>query len=258
MQLTVEQLHHHYQKRTILQDISFQLPAGEILCIIGPSGCGKSTLLRLLGGLEAPSSGKIYTEGQPPQSALNPLTYVFQDFALLPWKKVYDNIALVLQHHRLSAEEQHSRIMNVLARTQLTDFAHAWIHQLSGGMKQRVAIARALAVNPAIMLLDEPLSALDSQTKELVLEDFVQLWQQQPFSAVYVTHHLGEAVRLGHQIMVLSRRPGRIRSIIRVDTPISERHKHDPHLVALEEALWQEMRQEIIEADRELETGAKT
>lgn len=253
MKLIAENIQHRYGKRVVLDDISFELPAGQILCIIGPSGCGKSTLLRLLGGLEAPSAGMVYTQGTPPQSALNPLTYVFQDFALLPWKKVYDNIKLVLQHHNLPESEQHDRIMDVLARTQLTDFAQAWIKQLSGGMKQRVAIARALAVNPALMLLDEPLSALDSQTKELLLDDFVKLWQQQPFSAVYVTHHLGEAVRLGHQIMVLSRRPGRIRRMIEINTPLAERHKHDPQLHAIEQALWDEMRQEIIDADRELE-----
>ena len=253
MRLLVEGISHRYHGRLVLQDVSFAIEAGEIVCIIGPSGCGKSTLLRFLGGLEAPDAGVVWLEGEPPAASLNPLTFVFQDFALLPWRTVADNIALVLEHHPLSAAERRERIADVLARTQLADFANAWIRQLSGGMRQRVAIARALAVNPAVMLMDEPLSALDSQTKDLLLDDFVRLWAAAPFSAAYVTHNLREAVRLGHKIVVLSRRPGRVREVVALDTPLDARDEHAPELQAVERQLWQLMRDEARAAERELE-----
>ena len=253
MRLLVEGISHRYHGRLVLQDVSFAIEAGEIVCIIGPSGCGKSTLLRMIGGLERAEGGTVWMEGAPPAASLNPLTFVFQDFALLPWRTVADNIALVLEQHPLSAAERRERIHDVLARTQLTEFAHAWIRQLSGGMKQRVAIARALAVNPAVMLMDEPLSALDSQTKDLLLDDFVRLWSAAPFSAAYVTHNLREAVRLGHKIVVMSRRPGRVREVIALDTPLDARDEHAPEWQAVERQLWQLMRDEARAAERELE-----
>ena len=253
MRLLVEGISHRYHGRLVLQDVSFAIEAGEIVCIIGPSGCGKSTLLRMIGGLERAEGGTVWMEGAAPAASLNPLTFVFQDFALLPWRTVADNIALVLEQHPLSAAERRERIHDVLARTQLTEFAHAWIRQLSGGMKQRVAIARALAVNPAVMLMDEPLSALDSQTKDLLLDDFVRLWSAAPFSAAYVTHNLREAVRLGHKIVVMSRRPGRVREVVALDTPLDARDEHAPELQAVERQLWQLMRDEARAAERELE-----
>ena len=253
MRLLVEGISHRYHGRLVLQDVSFAIEAGEIVCIIGPSGCGKSTLLRMIGGLERAEGGTVWMEGAAPAASLNPLTFVFQDFALLPWRTVADNIALVLEQHPLSAAERRERVNDVLARTQLTEFAHAWIRQLSGGMKQRVAIARALAVNPAVMLMDEPLSALDSQTKDLLLDDFVRLWSAAPFSAAYVTHNLREAVRLGHKIVVMSRRPGRVREVVALDTPLDARDEHAPELQAVERQLWQLMRDEARAAERELE-----
>ena len=140
------------------------------------------------------------------------------------------NISLVLEDHGIRGKRSKAIIDDVLKRTKLADFADALPKQLSGGMKQRVAIARALAVNPAVMLMDEPLSALDAQTRELLMDDLVALWTRQPFTAVYVTHNLAEAVRLGHTIVVLSRRPGRIREIVRIDTPIGERRAGDTGL----------------------------
>lgn len=253
MRLLVEGISHRYHGRLVLQDVSFAIEAGEIVCIIGPSGCGKSTLLRMIGGLERAEGGTVWMEGAAPAASLNPLTFVFQDFALLPWRTVADNIALVLEQHPLSATERRERVNDVLARTQLTEFAHAWIRQLSGGMKQRVAIARALVVNPAVMLMDEPLSALDSQTKDLLLDDFVRLWSAAPFSAAYVTHNLREAVRLGHKIVVMSRRPGRVREVVALDTPLDARDEHAPELQAVERQLWQLMRDEARAAERELE-----
>ncbi|MCH8529216.1 MAG: ABC transporter ATP-binding protein [Saccharospirillum sp.] len=252
MDLSLNNIHHFYGDVEILSGINFEIKSGEIVCIIGPSGCGKSTLLRFLGGLERPSSGEVLQIGSPPEACLNPLTYIFQDFALLPWRTVEGNISLALEDHRIPKQEIERIIDNVLGRTKLTDFRSALPRQLSGGMKQRVAIARALCVNPAVLLMDEPLSALDSQTRELLMDDLVDLWTRERFTACYVTHNLAEAVRLGHKIVVLSRRPGKIREIVSIDTPLADR-KND--LVKLEQQqnhLWNLMREEALAADMEL------
>ena len=254
MDIRIDGVSHRYGEQTVLDDISLDIPSGQIVCVIGPSGCGKSTLLRLVGGLEQPAAGVISASPPPPDS-LNPLTYIFQDFALLPWRTAAGNVSLVLEDHDLSRQERGEIVADVLARTKLSDFAHALPKQLSGGMKQRVAIARALAVRPAALLLDEPLSALDAQTRELLLDDLVDLWTRQSFTAVYVTHNLYEATRLGARIVVLSRRPGRIRDIVDIDTPLSERAPGVPELEAVQQRLWEAMRDEARAADMELADG---
>jgi NitT/TauT family transport system ATP-binding protein len=252
MDLRLAGVSHTYGETEVLRDINLDIPSGQIVCIVGPSGCGKSTLLRMLGGLEQPTSGEVLQLGTPPAGCLNPLTYVFQDFALLPWRSVRGNVALVLEDHGLDAAARARIIDDVLARTKLTEFADALPKQLSGGMKQRVAIARALAVNPAVMLMDEPLSALDSQTRELLMDDLISLWTRQPFTAVYVTHNLAEAVRLGHRIVVLSRRPGQIREVVELTTPLAERAYGDAALEAQQQHLWGLLREEAAAADAEL------
>ncbi|WP_273793162.1 ABC transporter ATP-binding protein [Brucella anthropi] len=252
MDLQLKNISHSYGPVEVLKDISLTIPQGQILCLIGPSGCGKSTLLRFLGGLEKPSSGEVLQVGSPPKDSLNPLTYVFQHFALLPWRTVEGNIRLVLEDHGLARGELDRIVTNVLERTRLSDFRQALPKQLSGGMRQRVAIARALSVRPAVMLMDEPLSALDSQTRELLMDDLIALWTRQSFTSVYVTHNLNEAVRLGHRVVVLSRRPGRIREIVDIDTPLSERHLGDPVLEEKQKQLWELMRAEAQAADQEL------
>jgi len=255
MDLQLENISHHYGPVAVLKDISLRIPKGQIVCVIGPSGCGKSTLLRFLGGLERPSSGRVLALGAPPQDSLNPLTYVFQHFALLPWRSVEGNIRLVLEDHPLSRQEREQIISNVLERTRLLEFRKALPKQLSGGMRQRVAIARALAVRPAVMLMDEPLSALDSQTRELLMDDLIALWNLKPFTAVYVTHNLNEAVRLGHRVVVLSRRPGMIRDIVDIEIPLSDRRLGDPLLEDKQRQLWDLMRAEAQAADQELIHG---
>jgi NitT/TauT family transport system ATP-binding protein len=254
MDLRVSGLTHWYGDLEVLRNINLTIPQGEIVCVIGPSGCGKSTLLRLLGGLEQPSQGQVIQVGEPPAGSLNPLTYVFQDFALLPWRSVEDNVSLVLERHGLSKAEKEARIADVLERTRLSDFRKAVPKQLSGGMKQRVAIARALSVNPAVLLMDEPLSALDSQTRELLMDDLIDLWTRERFTSCYVTHNLAEAVRLGHKVVVLSRRPGEIREIVEIDIPLAERRMSDPKIAEIQQSLWDMMREEAQTADLELAT----
>jgi NitT/TauT family transport system ATP-binding protein len=252
MNLHIDRLSHRYGGMDVLKDIDFLIEQGQIVCVIGPSGCGKSTLLRMIGGLEKPDSGAVMQIGEPRPGSLNPLTYIFQDFALLPWRTVEGNVSLVLEDHALDAARREEIIADVLTRTKLADFRKAFPRQLSGGMKQRVAIARALAVCPDVMLMDEPLSALDSQTRELLMDDLVQLWSRERFTAVYVTHNLNEAVRLGHKVVVLSRRPGRIREVIEINQPIAERDAGDPELERQQKRLWDLMREEAQAADMEL------
>lgn len=252
MDLTIEHVSHSYGNMQVLHDISLHIPTGRIVCIVGPSGCGKSTLLRLAGGLEEPVSGTILQMGDIPADCLNPLTYVFQDFALLPWRTVEANITLVLEDHDIKSTHMEAVVTDVLARTRLSEFRKALPKQLSGGMKQRVAIARALAVNPAILLLDEPLSALDSQTRELLIDDFVGLWSREKFTAIYVTHNLSEAVRLGHRVVVLSRRPGNITDIVDIDIPLEQRLTGAANLENFQQHLWSLMKEEALAADQEL------
>jgi NitT/TauT family transport system ATP-binding protein len=252
MNLHLRGVTHRYGAMEVLSNIDLDVKTGEIVCVVGPSGCGKSTLLRCIGGLEQPTQGKVLQSGTPPAGSLNPLTYVFQDFALLPWRTVHGNIACVLEHHKLSRVEIARRIDDVLRRTKLSDFKDAYPRQLSGGMKQRVAIARAMSVDPAVLLMDEPLSALDSQTRELLIDDLIDLMARETMTAVYITHNLAEAVALGSRIVVMSRRPGRIRDIVTIDVPLTERRKR-PALIATEQArLWDLMRAEARAADMEL------
>jgi len=252
MDLQLKNISHNYAETTVLDGIDLEVRHGEIVCIIGPSGCGKSTLLRLVGGLEKPMSGEVLQIGDAPAESLNPLTYIFQDFALLPWRTVEGNISLALEDHHLGRDRMREIIDDVLARTSLSEFRKALPRQLSGGMKQRVAIARALSVSPAVMLMDEPLSALDSQTRELLMGDLVDLWTREKFTACYVTHNLAEAVRLGHRIVVLSRRPGKIREVIEIDIPIGERRAGMAELESHQTHLWELLRDEVRAADMEL------
>ncbi|MEM7566538.1 MAG: ABC transporter ATP-binding protein [Pseudomonadota bacterium] len=255
MELRLSGVSHHYGDVEVLRDVDLAVGEGEIVCIVGPSGCGKSTLLRFLGGLERPDAGDVLQVGAPPAGSLNPLTYIFQDFALLPWRTVAGNVALPLEDHALSRPERDAMVADVLARTKLSEFPDAYPRQLSGGMKQRVAIARALAVRPAILLMDEPLSALDGQTRDLLMDDLIDLWTRERFAAVYVTHNLAEAVRLGHRIVVLSRRPGQVRETVTIDIPLNERANHAAELEARQTELWTAMREEALAADRELVDG---
>ena len=254
MELRLEGIGHRYDALTVLEDISLTVAEGETLALIGPSGCGKSTLLGILGGLLQPSAGKVQATGQAPPDCLNPLTYVFQDFALLPWRTVADNVSLALEHHPLSSGQRWERVAEVLGRTKLADFAEAFPRQLSGGMRQRVGIARALAVRPAVLLMDEPLSALDAQTRDLLIEDFLDLWLREKTTAVYVTHNLNEALRLADRVAVLSRRPGRLREIVPLAIPQAERGQPaaQAELARLHEHLWTLIKEEARSAEREM------
>src|SRR3981189_3095246 len=252
MDLIADHISHRFGTLEVLDDVSFAVSSGEGVAIVGPPGCGKSTLLSILGGLLQPSSGQAELRGAPPPGSLNPLTFVFQDFALLPWCTVEANVEFVLLHTGWSATERAAIVADALRRTGLTDFRTTYPKQLSGGMRQRVGIARALAVRPAILLMDEPLSALDSQTRALLLGDFIRVLADGLMGAVYVTHNLEEAVRLADRIVVLSRRPGRVRETVTIPMTRGERGALDARgkLLALQNELWSLIREEAIDAAR--------
>jgi NitT/TauT family transport system ATP-binding protein len=254
MDLIAANISHRFGALDVLDRVAFTVGAGEVVAIVGPSGCGKSTLLSILGGLLQPGAGAAELRGAPPPESLNPLTFVFQDFALLPWCTVAENVEFPLLHAGLAAGERRALVADALRRTSLADFRATYPKQLSGGMRQRVGIARALAVRPAILLMDEPLSALDSQTRELLMEDFIRLLADGSMGAVYVTHNLEEAVRLADRIVVLSRRPGRVREVVGI--PLSRGERGDiaarEKLLALQNELWSLIRKEAIDAEREV------
>ncbi len=255
MELIANHISHGFGALDVLDDVSFAVAPGEVVAVVGPSGCGKSTLLSILGGLLRPDAGSAELRGEPPADSLNPLTFVFQDFALLPWCSVEANVALPLLHTALTPAARRAQVEDALRRTGLSDFRATYPKQLSGGMRQRVGIARALAVKPAILLMDEPLSALDSQTRELLMEDFVRLLADGAMGAVYVTHNLEEAVRLADRIVVLSRRPGRIREVVAIPLTRAERGNIDARgkLLELQRELWSLIRHEAIDAEREVQ-----
>jgi len=174
---------------------------------------------------------------------------------LLPWRSVAGNVALALEHHKLTRTEREARIAEVLGLCGLTDFADALPKQLSGGMRQRVGIARAIAVRPAVMLMDEPLSALDAQTRELLMEDLVAIWARERTTTLYVTHNLNEAVRLADKVVVLSRRPGRIKRIVEISVPVADRARpeHAALLKGMHDELWSLIKAEAQVAEREIQ-----
>ena len=255
MDLISDHISHRFGTLEVLDDVSFTVSSGEVVAIVGPSGCGKSTLLSILGGLLQPGGGRAELRGAAPPASFNPLTFVFQDFALLPWCTVEENVAFPLLHTGLGAAERQAVVVDALRGTGLSDFHGTYPKQLSGGMRQRVGIARALAVRPAILLMDEPLSALDSQTRELLMEDFIGLLADGGMGAVYVTHNLEEAVRLADRIVVLSRRPGRIREVVSIPMTRAERGDINARgrLLSLQNELWSLIREEAIDAEREVQ-----
>jgi NitT/TauT family transport system ATP-binding protein len=255
MDLIADHISHRFGALEVLDDVSFTVGAGEVVAIVGPSGCGKSTLLSILGGLLRPAAGQAELRGAPPAGSFNPLTFVFQDFALLPWCTVEGNVEFPLLHTGLPIGERRALVGEALRRTGLSDFRATYPKQLSGGMRQRVGIARALAVRPAMLLMDEPLSALDSQTRELLMEDFIRLLADGAMGAVYVTHNLEEAVRLADRIVVLSRRPGRVREVVAIPLTRGERGDINARgqLLSLQNELWSLIREEAIDAEREVQ-----
>jgi len=197
---------YSYKETVALRDVSFALPAGQTLAVVGPSGCGKTTLLSLIAGLLEPAVGKLTVAGQPINPRRPGTALIMQDYGLLPWKTVRENVALGLVIRSLPR----GRADQALLEVGLGELGDRWPHQLSGGQRQRVAIARSLALDPDLLLMDEPFSALDALTREEMQDTLLSIWRRRGTTMVLVTHSITEAVYLGHQIMVLSPRPGQV------------------------------------------------
>ncbi|MGI0054427.1 MAG: ABC transporter ATP-binding protein [Thermoplasmata archaeon] len=207
---------------SIMQDISFQVSDSDFVAIVGPSGCGKSTLLRLVQGLDRPTGGTVRFRGQEVRSVCRGMAMVFQSFALYPWLTVKENVAFGLEALDRTPDQVQSTVDRYISVTGLVGFEEAYPRELSGGMRQRVGLARALAVEPSILLMDEPFSALDPLTAEGLREEVLQLWRDPslpPDAVMLVTHNIEEALVLADRVLVLSRRPARVLAEVRVDLP---------------------------------------
>ncbi len=202
-----------------IEDVSFEVGAGEFLCVVGPSGCGKTTLLRLLSGLVLPDQGQVRLHGERVRGPRQEIGFVFQKANLMPWRTVFDNVILPLQIQRMAPAEAEQRAEQALDLVGLTEFAGNYPRELSGGMEQRVAIARALVPEPEILLLDEPFGALDALTRERLNQELLQVWEISRKTVVMVTHDIREAVFLADRVLVLSQRPGRVDAIFPITLP---------------------------------------
>ena len=203
-----------------LKDVTFDIGRNEFLAVLGPSGCGKSTLLRLIAGLIRPTSGRLDIYGMPVTEPRDEIGIVFQRPTLLPWFDVLNNVTFPMRHKygRVTPQER-AKALELLALVGLADFANKRIDELSGGMQQRVAIARALLLDPDILLMDEPFSALDALTRDEMSFELLRIWSQKPKTVLFITHSIPEALLLADRIIVMTARPGAVREIIDVDLP---------------------------------------
>lgn len=191
----------------------------DFICIVGPSGCGKSTLLRIIAGLEQATSGQVLYKGQVQNQPHPEIGMVFQQYSLLPWRTVEQNIVLGLEFERSSAQKKREIATRYLELINMQQFRHAYPYELSGGMQQRVAIARALANDPQVLLMDEPFGALDAHTRILMQRELLRIWEKNMKTVLFVTHSVDEAIYLADRILVMSARPGQVKEIIDVDMP---------------------------------------
>jgi NitT/TauT family transport system ATP-binding protein len=208
-----------YGDLEVLRDVSFEVGANEIVSLVGRSGCGKTTLLRCVAGLLPLDEGSIRFEGQLVDRPLEGICMVFQHFALLPWKNVWNNIAYGLKLRRTPNEVVQRRAAEVIDMVGLRGFDKAFPHQLSGGMQQRTGLARALVMQPRLLLMDEPFSSLDAQTREVLQFELLRIWDRQRTAMLFVTHSIDEAVLMADRVVVLGSRPAGVRNVIEVDLP---------------------------------------
>jgi len=236
-------------------DVTLDIEAGEFVCVVGPSGCGKSTVLNLIAGLDTPSSGTVEKDGVAITGPGADRGVMFQDYALMPWQSVADNVGFGLRHGTpgkpFTPQEREARVRHFIGLVGLTGSEKKYPHQLSGGMRQRVALARLLANGPDVLLLDEPLGALDAQTRLILQMELLRIWgetapREQRKTAVFITHDIEEAVFLADRVVVMSSHPGRVREVLNVDLPRprDESVRGDLRFGHLVEAIWRLIRDE--------------
>ncbi|MFN0184205.1 MAG: ABC transporter ATP-binding protein [Aquabacterium sp.] len=240
-------------------DFSLEVEPGEFVCIVGPSGCGKSTVLNLIAGLDTPSSGRIELDGRAINGPGADRGVMFQDYALMPWQTVVQNIGFGLAHgtpgQGMSREQREARVREHVALVGLAGAEHKYPHQLSGGMRQRVALARLLANGPDVWLLDEPLGALDAQTRLILQVELLRIWgetrpRDQRRTAIFITHDIDEAVFLGDRVVVMSSHPGRVKAVLDIDLPRPRREslRTQARFGELTERIWGLIRDEAYRA----------
>jgi NitT/TauT family transport system ATP-binding protein len=236
-----------------LEDVTLDVRPGEFLALVGPSGCGKSTLLDLLGGLTAPTSGRILLDGRLIEGPARDRGIVFQQYALFPWRTAAENVEFGLDIAGLKAKQRREIARHYLDLVGLTAFADRYPHELSGGMKQRVAIARSLAYDPEVLLMDEPFAALDAQTRETLQGELLRIWRTTGKTILFITHGIDEAVVLGQRVAVMTSRPGRIKHV--VDIPEALRNETEdvrslPEFGPVRHEVWSLLREEVLKAQQ--------
>ena len=252
MALDVRGLTKSFGSLTVLKDINFTVKDGEFVCLIGPSGCGKTTLLRIVAGLEQPTDGVVLLDGNEPSGPGADRGFVFQDFALFPWRTVRQNVEFGLELRGMDAGERHRMASEFIDIVNLTDFEDYYPYQLSGGMQQRVGIARALVNEPKVLLMDEPFGSLDAQTRNFMQQELLDIWDRgYQETVLFVTHSVDEAVFLADRVFLLSSQPGRLLNDFSVNVP-RPRTRTDPKLVKIRQKLLEALVREIGAADGQI------
>jgi NitT/TauT family transport system ATP-binding protein len=245
---------------TALRDLDMTIEPGEFCAVVGPTGCGKSTTLALISGLEAPSEGEVDVLGKPVSGIPDGIGYVFQADAVFPWKTVLENVAAGPRYKGESSRDAQVKARDWIARVGLSGFEDRYPYQLSGGMRKRVALAQSLINGPRILLMDEPFSALDVQTRSLMEDELLSLWSSTSASVVFVTHDLEEAISLSDRVFVITAAPGTVKSTYKVDLPrprnVSE-IRFLPRFTEIYEEIWADLRNEVLVSyERQKHSGA--
>ncbi|MFZ5640814.1 MAG: ABC transporter ATP-binding protein [Bacillota bacterium] len=227
-----------------VEDINLNIAAGEFVCLLGPSGCGKSTLLNIVAGLDRPDRGRVLINGNPVENCGPDRGVVFQEGALFPWLTVLGNVEFALKMLRLPRKECRERADRYLQMVHLSQFVHCYPHELSGGMRQRAAIARTLAMEPEILLMDEPFSALDSQTRSLLHQELTEIWQATRKAVIFITHSVDEALALADRVVLFSARPGRIKKEFTVNME-RPRDLNHPKIIMLQREIRFHLQEEL-------------
>ena len=247
--------HAPEQRYTAVQDVNLRVGAGEFVSVVGPTGCGKSTLLNVGAGLLAPSSGSVKVFGDPLKGINHRAGYMFQTDSLMPWRTALRNVMAGMEFHGLAAADSRSRAEDWLRRVGLSGFGDRYPHQLSGGMRKRVSLAQTLVLDPDIILMDEPFSALDIQTRQLMENELLGLWAARRKAVLFITHDLDEAIAMSDRVVVLSAGPGSHpigEFVIDIERPRDVAEvKMTPRFVALHQAIWAVLRDEVLKGYRQ-------
>jgi NitT/TauT family transport system ATP-binding protein len=231
------------------RNVELNVRSNEVLCIVGPSGCGKTTLLRCIGGLLTPSSGEVLIDGEPIHAPREGVAIVFQHFGLLPWKTVVDNVAFGLRIARLPRQQIAEKVAHYIRLVGLAGFENHYPYQLSGGMQQRVGLARALAIDPEILLMDEPFASVDAQTREVLQEELLQLHDRERKTMIFITHSIDEAIILGDRVAVMASLPGRVKEVLQVNFPRPRDPaaiRAQPRYTEIRNHIWEELRPTVV------------